>query len=55
LQYCSQVFRYAIITERAEHNPALDLKGALKPMKRGHYAAIETEDIPAFLHALLRN
>lgn len=55
LQYCSQVFRYAIITERAERNPALDLKGALKPMKHSHYAAIEPDDIPTFLQTLERN
>jgi integrase len=55
LQYCSQVFRYAIITERAERNPALDLKGALKPMRHGHYAALDMEEIPSFLQALNRN
>ncbi|MGB9153645.1 MAG: integrase arm-type DNA-binding domain-containing protein [Alphaproteobacteria bacterium] len=55
LQYCSQVFRYAIITERAERNPALDLRGALRPMKHGHYAAIEINEMPDFLQALSRN
>ncbi|MGB9152760.1 MAG: integrase arm-type DNA-binding domain-containing protein [Alphaproteobacteria bacterium] len=55
MQYCSQVFRYAIITERAERNPAPDLKGALKPMRHSHFAAIEPDDIPAFLQVLERN
>jgi len=55
LQYCSQVFRYAIITERAERNPAHDLKGALKPIKHGHYAAIGIDEMPDFLRALDRN
>jgi integrase len=55
LQYCSQAFRYAIITERAERNPALDLKGALRPMRHSHFASIETDDIPTFLQVLERN
>lgn len=54
-QYCSQVFRYAIVTGRAERDPAADLKGALKPVKHGHFAALEADDIPAFLQALERN
>lgn len=55
LQYTSQVFRYAIITERAERNPATDLKGALKPMRHSHFASIEPDDIPAFLQAIYKN
>ena len=30
-QYCSQVFSYAIVTGRADRDPAADLKGALAP------------------------
>ena len=55
LQYCRQVFCYAIITERAERNSAVDLQGALKPIKHGHFAAIESDEIPDFLKALERN
>jgi integrase len=55
LQYCRQIFCYAIITERAERNPAIDLQGALKPMKHGHYAAIEPDEIYDFLKTLERN
>jgi integrase len=40
LQNCAQVFRYAIVTERAERNPAMDLRGALPPVKPTHRAAI---------------
>lgn len=36
----SQVMRYAIATGRAERDPCPDLRGALKPVKRGHMAAI---------------
>src|ERR1700733_197820 len=55
LQYCGQVFRYAIVTERAERDITADLRGALRPFKRGHYAAIEADDLPEFLEALERN
>ncbi|MDA8159124.1 MAG: integrase arm-type DNA-binding domain-containing protein [Desulfobacteraceae bacterium] len=37
LQNCGQVFRYAIVTGRAERNPAADLHGALKPIRKEHY------------------
>jgi integrase len=50
-QNCSQVFRYAIATGRAERDPASDLRGALPPPKRQHYATI-TE--PVAVGALLR-
>jgi integrase len=36
---CGQVFRYAVATGRAEHDPAADLKGALPPVKNDHFAA----------------
>jgi integrase len=35
-----QVFRYAIATGRARHNPAGDLREALAPVKTKHFAAI---------------
>jgi len=37
---CSQFFRYAISTGRAERNPAQDLIGSLPPAKDKHLAAI---------------
>lgn len=40
LQNCGQVFRYAIVTGRAEHDISADLRGALPPAKSGHFAAI---------------
>jgi len=50
-QNCSQVFRYAIATGRAERDPAADLRGALPPPAGGHFASI-TE--PSKIGALLR-
>jgi len=55
LQYCGQVFRYAVITERAERDATTDLKGALKPFKKGHYAALDADDLPEFLQSFERN
>lgn len=52
LQYCGQVFTYAIITERAERNPAADLRGALKPVKKKHHAYLKAHELPEFLKAL---
>lgn len=49
--YISQVMRYAVITGRADRDPAADLKGALAPVKTKHMAAI-TE--PKKLKGLLR-
>jgi integrase len=54
-QTCGQVFRYAIATGRAKHNPVPNLKDALKPAVPGHYAALEARDLPKFLDALDRN
>ncbi|RDS80908.1 DUF4102 domain-containing protein [Dyella monticola] len=39
-QRCGQIFRYAIATGRARHDPTADLRGALTPAKVKHRAAI---------------
>jgi len=44
LQHCSQVFRYAVATGRAERDPASDLRGALTPTNTKHFAAVTTPD-----------
>lgn len=49
---CGQVFRYAVMTGRAEHDPTADLRGALKPPQVKHRAAI-TE--PMRIGQLLRD
>jgi integrase len=46
LQACGQVFRYGIVTGRAERNPAADLRGALRPVLVKNMAAI-TEPLAA--------
>jgi integrase len=50
-QRCSQVFRYAVQTERAAHDVTADLRGALAPVVSEHHAAV-TE--PARIGELLR-
>jgi len=55
LQYCGQIFRYAVITERAPRDATTDLKGALKPFKHGHYNALDADDLPEFLGKLQSN
>ena len=52
-QIAGQVFSYAVITGRAENNPAINLKGALKVPIKGHHAAItEPDELARFLIAL---
>ncbi|MEW8286491.1 MAG: integrase arm-type DNA-binding domain-containing protein [Candidatus Thiodiazotropha endolucinida] len=51
-QSCSQIFRYAISTQRAERDPAADLKGAIPPTRQKHHASI-TE--PKQIGELLRS
>ncbi len=42
-QALSQIFRYAIATDRAEYDPTASLAGALTPPKTIHHAAITEE------------
>ena len=51
MQKCSQVFRYAIATGRAERYPTIDLRGALAPVVTESRAAVTD---PAKVGALLR-
>ncbi len=37
-QRCGEVWKYAIVTGRAEYNPAPDLASAFSPHKKDHYA-----------------
>jgi hypothetical protein len=50
---CGQIFRYAIATGRAERDIAADLKGALPPVRNGHYAApTEPKAVAPLLRAI---
>jgi len=53
LQNCGQIFRYAVATGRAERDYTADLRGALTPIKEGHFAAItEPKAIGSLLRAM---
>ena len=51
-QRCSEVFRYAIATGRAEYNPAADLSSALDVHQSNHFPFLKADEIPDFLRAL---
>ncbi|WMO66613.1 tyrosine-type recombinase/integrase [Escherichia coli] len=51
-QRCSEVFRYAIATGRAEFNPAADLSSALNVHQSNHFPFLKANEISDFLRAL---
>jgi integrase len=51
-QCAGMVFRYGIATARCKRNPADDLRGALKPVKKANFAAVtEPEQLAKILRA----
>jgi integrase len=52
-QLCGQVFRYAVATGRAKHDPSGELRGALKSpgRPRGH-KAMPLDELSTFMRAL---
>ena len=42
-QRCSEVFRYAIVTGRAEYNPAADLSSALEVHQSNHFHFLKAD------------
>lgn len=52
-QILGQVFRYAIVTGRAERDPSADLKGALTPYRSKHMSTITNpKEVAALLRAI---
>ena len=51
-QRCSEVFRYAIVTGRAEYNPTADLTSAMSGHESKHYPFLTVEELPDFFKAL---
>ncbi len=50
---CGEVFRYAIVTGRADRDLSSDLKGALPPAKPKHFAAItDPKEVGPLLRAI---
>jgi integrase len=53
LNDCGQVFRYAVVTGRADRDPSGDLRGALSRAKKSHFAAkTDPEDVAGILRAM---
>jgi integrase len=52
LQICGQVFSYAVITQRATINPAVSLRGALKPVVKNNHAYIKPNELSEYLKKL---
>jgi integrase len=51
-QRCGEVFRFAIITGRANYNPAPDLASALATPKKEHFPFLTAQELPYFLKDL---
>ena len=51
-QRCSEVFRYAIVTGRAEYNSAADLTSAMSGHESKHYPFLTVEELPDFFKTL---
>jgi integrase len=52
-QSCGQIFRYAIVTRRAKHDPSADLRDALRAQgRRRSHKAMSRDELPNFLRAL---
>lgn len=54
LQHCSQIYRYAIATGRAEFDITVNLKGALQPAVSKGLAYLSEAELPLFLRKLER-
>lgn len=52
---CARVFSYASQHGIKNDNPAADLKDVLKHVKSEHFAAIQPDELPAFLAAIREN
>ncbi|HFT6954909.1 TPA: tyrosine-type recombinase/integrase [Proteus mirabilis] len=51
-QRCGEVWKYAIITGRAEYNPAQDLASAFIPHQRENYPYLLADELPEFLSSV---
>lgn len=51
-QLCSHIFKYAIATNRIEHDLTHGLENALKKYRKGHFASVSVDELPELLKAL---
>jgi integrase len=53
MNYCGNIYRYAVATGRAERDISADLRGALPPSTPRHHASVtEPRDVAALLRAI---
>ena len=52
LQVCGQVFTYAVVTQRVSINPAISLRGALKPVVKNNHTYLKLNELPEYLKKL---
>lgn len=52
---CSTIFSYAIQCGLTDRNLVVDMKDVLKTKRASHFAAIDADELPAFLTALASN
>ncbi len=52
---CAQIFSYATQCGLTERNLVVDMKDVLKTRRAAHFAAIDADELPAFLGTLDRN
>ena len=55
LGWLKQVYQYAEVTDRVERDITPAVKASLSFRDRGHFAALEARELPAFISALERN
>lgn len=55
LQKCGEIFRYAIACGKGVRDPSNDIKEALKPVKKEHFAALDVSELPEFIQSIDRN
>lgn len=55
LQKCGEIFRYAIASGKAVRDPSRDIGDALKPVTKGHFAALDVKELPNFIRAIEAN
>lgn len=51
-QYCGMIFRFGIAHGYCDFDITPGLRGAIRPPKRGHFATIESGELPALLGCL---
>ncbi|MDF3047317.1 MAG: hypothetical protein K0R73_435 [Candidatus Midichloriaceae bacterium] len=52
LQICGQIFRYAVITAKAERDITADLRGGLKTRKKENFSYLKEDELPELFSRL---